>query len=457
MIFLNLLIKPVWIFFIDRQVQNIVGYETYGIYFALLNLSYMLLFLADAGLSSMLNQRLANKELVNARQLLKVKLTLLIIYSVVCFFVAWITHVTQWSFVLYIVLIQALTSLFVFLRSLITANQYFTADAWFSIIDKLLMVLICGCIIYGSLSSHMTLQLFLQIQLSCTVLAVFAALFFILREKLFIVNGAEDIDMMIKKVLPFAMIILLMSLHYRLDGFLLERIHYNGPYEAGVYASAYRLLDAANMVGYLAASFLVPFIARHLEDKGVIEDAINTTRHGLIFMAIGLVSFTVVFGSWIQRILYHSTNEYNTLVIQLCIATLPGYFLVHIYGSALTAMARFRSFITILILSVLLNGILNIELIPAYGALGCCIAALASQYFCGVVCYIVAAKALAIPFKNRSNLIYIISVGVLTVFFYIGRTMVNNVWIILAIVVCIMLVLLISQIRHIKKYFISLR
>ena len=60
LIVLNLLVKPVWIFFIDRQVQNIVGHELYGKYFALLNLSYVLYFLSDAGLSSMLNQRMAS-------------------------------------------------------------------------------------------------------------------------------------------------------------------------------------------------------------------------------------------------------------------------------------------------------------------------------------------------------------------------------------------------------------
>ena len=48
LIVLNLLVKPVWIFFIDRQVQNIVGHELYGKYFALLNLSYVLYFLSDA-------------------------------------------------------------------------------------------------------------------------------------------------------------------------------------------------------------------------------------------------------------------------------------------------------------------------------------------------------------------------------------------------------------------------
>jgi len=35
-IFLNLLVKPFWIFGIDRTVQNVVGAESYGLYFSLL-------------------------------------------------------------------------------------------------------------------------------------------------------------------------------------------------------------------------------------------------------------------------------------------------------------------------------------------------------------------------------------------------------------------------------------
>ena len=37
LILLNVLVKPLWIFGIDRQVQNITGYAAYGGYFALLN------------------------------------------------------------------------------------------------------------------------------------------------------------------------------------------------------------------------------------------------------------------------------------------------------------------------------------------------------------------------------------------------------------------------------------
>ena len=36
LVLLNAIIKPLWIFAIDRQVQNVVGTENYGVYFSLL-------------------------------------------------------------------------------------------------------------------------------------------------------------------------------------------------------------------------------------------------------------------------------------------------------------------------------------------------------------------------------------------------------------------------------------
>src|SRR5574337_227464 len=104
LIILNLLIKPVWLFFIDRQVQNIVGYEEYGKYFAILSLSYVLFFFSDAGISNMLNQRMANHLPVNIYQLLRVKIFLLFTYFIVFCFIGWLTHISNWS-ILFLVLV----------------------------------------------------------------------------------------------------------------------------------------------------------------------------------------------------------------------------------------------------------------------------------------------------------------------------------------------------------------
>lgn len=455
LIFLNLLVKPVWIFLIDRQVQNAVGHEEYGRYFAVLNLSFVLYFLSDAGLSQMINQRIASGKKLDVLQLLRIKAGMLIIYFLVCCFVGWISGITQWTFLLYVLLIQSLNSVFILLRSLITAHQFFGADAWFSVLDKTLMTLVCGAILYTSWFGSIDLILFLQVQASCTALAVIAAFVFLYNKGILHRGDQEQLRRIITMILPFAIIIMLMSVHYRLDGFLLERIHPEGPYQAGIYASAYRLLDAANMIGYLVSSFLVPFVAKHRNDNPLVRDAVIQIRHPMMLFAIGISVFAIMFGMRLQQLLYHSTEDFHTTVIQLCIAALPGYFLVHIYGAVLTAVARFRQLGFIHFGAVVVNLLLNLILIPSYGAVGCCIAAIVSQSLCGLACMMVADRSLKLSVHVRSLLVYGLVAGLLVGFFYFARRADLNVWLAGSIAACLTILVLVAQMG--KKFFVSLR
>ena len=52
----NLLIKPIYIFGIDRTVQNVVGPDEYGIYFALFNFTLLFQIIADLGLQNYNNR-----------------------------------------------------------------------------------------------------------------------------------------------------------------------------------------------------------------------------------------------------------------------------------------------------------------------------------------------------------------------------------------------------------------
>jgi O-antigen/teichoic acid export membrane protein len=245
-------------------------------------------------------------------------------------------------------------------------------------------------------------------------------------------------------------------MHSRIDAFLLARVHVNGAYESGIYASGYRLLDAANMVGFLVAGFLVPFIARHRSNKKLIDEAIVNTRHGLLFFGIGVVCFSALFAPWIQQLLYHTNNNYQSKIIQLCLAVLPAYLLLHIYGSLLTATTRLRSLIFIVLAAVLINLTLNLILIPSMGAMGCCIAAVVSQYFCSIACFMVATRSLQLPFFTKTSILYLGTAIGLSLFFYLGKMLLLNVWLILGIAICGVLLLLARQINYSRKYFVTM-
>src|SRR5690242_5607995 len=65
---LNLLIKPIWVFF-DIAVQNAVGTEQYGFYYAIFSFSFLLNIILDCGITNFniknisQNNHLLNKHL----------------------------------------------------------------------------------------------------------------------------------------------------------------------------------------------------------------------------------------------------------------------------------------------------------------------------------------------------------------------------------------------------------
>jgi O-antigen/teichoic acid export membrane protein len=425
LILLNVVIKPLWIFAIDRQVQNVVGIEVYGVYFSLFNLSIVFNFLADFGFTAFFNRQLAAREENTLNQpgnFLLLKLLLSLLYAAVIFITAYLSGIKQWDILVYVVLIQVFSSLLIFFRSIITAHQWFGTDAWLSITDKGLMILLCGSLLYyPSAFGAMNIDRFLLLQVVCLVVAVAAAVFYLLKKGVAFTVSKNWLPgkKVFLKVLPFGLTVLFMSAHYRADAFLLERIHQNGAFEAGIYAAAYRLLDAATMGGYLISSFMLPYIARRWSDKMEINTVVLQCRHFLMMSTMGIITTVVLLAPWIQRILYHHDDSYATEVLQWCLPALTGYSLVQIYGTVLTATGRIVDFCYINVIAVLINITLNLLLIPSLGAKGCCIAALSSQLFVGIVSMLYVKQKTQIDTDSRSLLIYIFT-GVLLAGVYYG-------------------------------------
>ncbi len=438
LIILNVIIKPLWIFGIDRQVQNTVGTAVYGNYFSILNLSIVFSFLLDWGLTIFFNRQLSSQKtnfIDKAGSFLFIKLLFAVIYAALVFLIAKTTGVDNWDILLSVVLIQIFISLFVFFRAIITAHQWFGTDAWLSVLDKTLMIFLCGSLLYyPSVFGSMTINRFLFTQAACMALAMLCTIAILFRRGVsFSMTGKTLLSkQLFFSILPFAAIILLMSVHYRLDGFLLERIHRNGDHEAGIYAGAYRLLDAANMIGYLFASFLLPYIARQWSDKKDIQTVILTSRHFLLMFSVMIITTIFFLAPWIQQVLYHHNGGSGTEVLQLCIPALIGYSLVQIYGTVMTATGQIVSFCKIMAVAVLINILFNLLLIPTMGAKGCCIAALISQGFCGIATMIFVNRKSGISIHFGSLSIYIFTLAILSGFYYVGNNWIVSKWFLIA-------------------------
>jgi O-antigen/teichoic acid export membrane protein len=456
LIVLNGVIKPFWIFGIDRQVQNEVGVTAYGSYFAIFNLSIVLGFLHDCGLTAFYNRQLAarNYELTgNPGNFLLLKFLLALSYMAVVFFIAFISGIDRWDIVFYVAMTQVLASQFVFFRAIITAQQWFHTDAWLSVLDKLLMIVVCFPFLYiPSWLGGMSIERFLVLQMICTAIAMLITCLLLLAKGFhFSFKSLWPDKRVLKAALPFAIIILLMSFHYRLDGFLLERL--SSAAEAGKYAGAYRLLDAANMIGYLLTSFLLPYIARHHSDGNMMTGVILNVRHILVVFSLSISSIVIFMAPWIQKTLYHHNDASYVEVMQWCIPALIFYSLLQIYGSVMTATGKIKAFILITFISVVINITVNLFLIPTLGAKGSCIAAICSQAFCGLTSMWYCRQKLQVPLDVRSWIIYILAGGLVAGFLYLSSYLTINRLVVMLVAGMIALILLwLTKLINLKNW-----
>jgi O-antigen/teichoic acid export membrane protein len=432
LVLLNVLVKPLWIFGIDRQLQVLVGHEEYGAYFSILSIGIILSFLADAGITNMVNRQLAVQEPLDLGRLLRLKTVLVLLYAGAVAAVAVISGISRWDIVWLVIAIQAATSFLLFYRNILTGHLRFTTDAWMSVLDKLLIILMAAPFLYPLFGPvQITLEFFLSLHagaLLATLAVAWALCRKYVREK---GNHPDSLEEIVRLTLPFTVLVLLMAVHNRLDAFLLERVHTNGAYEAGVYATAYRLLDAGNTVGFLAASFLLPYVSRHRGEETLVREAVLKLRHLLLLASIGLLAFVAVYSGWVTDLLYGINDRYHSRVLLVTIAVLPAYYLIHIYGSLLNARGLFKQFIVIVVICVVVNIGLNVWLIPVWGALACGAAAVVSQYFCALACLVVAGRAYhALP-KVRDVVLYAGTGALLLALFYGGYRAGYNTFLIL--------------------------
>lgn len=157
LLFLNILIKPFWIFGIDRVVQNTVGAAEYGFYFALFNFSFLLNILLDLGITNFNNRNIAQHNHLLQKHLsgiLALRLLLTAGFIIINLITAWIAgYLKDGGWMLMVLLLnQVLMSFILYLRSNIAGLHLFRIDSFISVLDRLIMIALCSILLWGGIT-----------------------------------------------------------------------------------------------------------------------------------------------------------------------------------------------------------------------------------------------------------------------------------------------------------------
>ncbi len=404
----NLLVKPLWLLGIEVGVQNAVGNEAYGFYFAVFNLSYIFNILLDLGVTNFNTRNIARHPQLISKHLsgiLGIKLCLLGLYVVVTFTVGALLGYGSQEFRLlaWLCVAQALNSLILYLRSNFEGLLLFKWDSLFSVLDRVLMIVICGCLLWGPRLSvfdfHFTVFHFVYAQVAAYTLTALLALVVIGRKTHLrrIRWDRRFFLVILKKSAPFALLVLLMASYNRLDPILLRRLATDA--DAGIYAGAFRLLDALTMVCYLVSVPLLPVFSRLCrEDNGrELTGTLRLVFWPLMLFAVGSAVACSLLAEPLMRLLYHGGAAPYVPVFRVVIFGLVPIGLTYIFGTLLTAGGHLRQLNFFAAASLVLNVVVNLMLIPRFGAVGSAYASLTAQSFMAVAQLLLAVRLFRLP------------------------------------------------------------
>ncbi len=439
LIFLNLLVKPFWILGIDREVQNTVGPEEYGFYFAIFNFSFLFFIFLDLGITNFNNRNIAqNNQLLNKHLagISTLKLMLGVLYAVVIFLIGMLIGYDgrQLYLLAWVGFNQFLLSFILYLRSNVSGLLLFKTDSVLSVLDRLLMIVICGILLWTSiLGGRFTIEWFVYSQTIAYAITAIIALSAVLYRsgKLQLNWNVPFFIMIIKKSLPFALLVLLMSFYNRIDPVLIERLLPGklGEQQSGVYAQAFRLLDAGQNFAFLFAVLLLPLFSKMIKENMSIEH-LTKLSFSIIISGSLIIAVTSAFYSKELMLLMYTRFEGETVqdfvmrindsatIFRLLMFSFVAISANYIFGTLLTANNNLRHLNWIALTGLVLNIALNFILIPRLNAIGSAYASLTAQGATAILQLYFAVKLLRLKldFKLLGSLVITLVLLVITGF-----------------------------------------
>lgn len=408
LIILNLLIKPFWFFGIEVGVQNRVGEEMYGFYFSLFNFAFILNILLDLGINNFNNRAIARdhnllKDYLAA--IIPLKILLSMVYAGVVLITGKMIGYSPGQFrMLWILIInQFLASFILYFRTNISGLQYFRTDSLLSVMDRSLMILFTGLLLWGNITTQpFRIEWFVYAQtISYMLTLIMVGSIVRYRSGTFMhrINIKRSLEIL-RLSYPFALLILLMSLFNRVDSVMLERLLVNGKEEAGIYAQSFRIFDAASQFSFLFAMLLLPMFSRMIKQQQNVNDLIRIALPLLIVAGISVAVSCNFYSVEIIELLYVSPAPYSPKIFGILMIGFLFVSTSYIYGTLLTANNNLRYLNILAGTTVVINISLNLILIPSFQAVGAAISSLVSQAFYATTQLLLARRVLKIPFNG---------------------------------------------------------
>jgi O-antigen/teichoic acid export membrane protein len=419
---LNLLIKPFWILGIDRAVQNSVGDGTYGFFLSIYSYSFLFYILLDLGITNYNNRNIAQNNQILGKYFAGIsalKLLLSLLYGVVIFGIGILIgyNGAQLELLAWVALNQVLLSFILYLRSNISGLLMFKVDSIFSILDRLLMIIICSFLLWsGFVAGPFQIEWFVYSQTAAYLITLFAAFTFVVKHAGRVLPSFQWTVMLaiIRKSLPYALLVLLMSFYNRLEPVLIERLLpvETGFVQTGIYGKAFRLLDAGNNISLLFSVLLLPMFASMIKKRESVNQLVKLSFSIILSMSMLVAALSLAYSKELMELLYGLREGEDLAAFNIRINDSAAVFRVlmgsfvsvsctYIFGTLLTANGNLALLNLVAGAGVLINVLMNFILIPGLEAMGAAWSSFTVQFVTAVIQLFIARRIFNLRFGKE--------------------------------------------------------
>lgn len=194
---------------------------------------------------------------------------------------------------------------------------------------------------------------------------------------------------------PFALSGLLVRLYAYSDSVIMNT--YLSRAELGWWGMAYKITYVFQLLPVALGASIYPVMSRWVaHDKQKIVKLFERSYHYLLLFAFPIMAGIIAFAPiLIPRFLPRFTP--SVFILQILILSIGSGFLTFVHGATLNAMGKQTTQTFLIFCALVFSVILNVLLIPRYGAMGAAITAVVSNMVWCIGGYIAVSKMVVLP------------------------------------------------------------
>ncbi|MBE3114353.1 MAG: flippase, partial [Actinobacteria bacterium] len=182
----------------------------------------------------------------------------------------------------------------------------------------------------------------------------------------------------IKEALPFFLSAVVDIIAFKIDIIMLSMM--KGDMVVGWYSAAYRLIEALMFIPATFAGAIYPVLSNfYVSSQESLKLIYKKSFKYLFIVGLPIAVGTTILAHKIILFIYKSGFTHSIIALQILIWTIPIIFLTYMFGTMLASINKQDLTLKILLLSMSLNVVMNLILIPRYSYIGASIATVITE------------------------------------------------------------------------------